>query len=190
MRRSIASFGCALFFLACASTQAQQTNQAFLNKIVNARFVMVTTESGDPFDPKIISDDRKAAGDIQNKITEWKRYTLVYRKEDADIVIAVRAAGRVRVNAGVHIDTGRQNKRPLPPGVYDPSQPTSTSVGPILTADAGPKDDLFSVYDASDYPASAILWRKEQKNGLGYPTIPLFEQFKKDVEKTAAKKKP
>lgn len=189
MRRSAVLFGSVFVLLAIASTQAQQTNQAFLNRILNARFVMVTTESGDPFDPKIISDDRKAAGDVQNKINEWKRYTLVYRKEDADIIIAVRAAGRVRANAGIHVDS-RQTKRPLPPMSTDPSQPTTTSVGPILTADAGPSEDLFSVYDASDYPTSAVLWRKEQKDGLGYPTIPLFEQFKKDVEKTAAKKKP
>jgi hypothetical protein len=190
MRRPAVLLGSALFVIAFASSQAQQTNQAYLNKIVNARFIMVTTESGDPFDPKVMSDDRRAAGDIQNKIKEWKRFTLVYRKEDADIVIAVRSAGRVRANAGIHIDTGRQNKRPLPPGAHDPSQPTTTSIGPILTADARPKDDLFSVYDAADYPSSAVLWRKEQKNGLSYPTIPLFEQFKKDIEKTAAKKKP
>jgi hypothetical protein len=94
MRRPAVLLGSALFAIAFASGQAQQTNQAYLNKIVNARFIMVTTESGDPFDPKIISDDRRAAGDIQNKINEWKRFTLVYRKEDADIVIAVRAAGR------------------------------------------------------------------------------------------------
>jgi hypothetical protein len=190
MRRPAVLLGSALFAIAFASGQAQQTNQAYLNKIVNARFIMVTTESGDPFDPKIISDDRRAAGDIQNKINEWKRFTLVYRKEDADIVIAVRAAGRIRANAGIHVENRRQDRNRVPPGTYDPSQPTSTSVGPILTADAGPKDDLFSVYDAADYPSSAVLWRKEQKNGLSYPTIPLFEQFKKDIEKTAAKKKP
>jgi hypothetical protein len=171
----------------CSSLHAQ-TNQAYMNRILNARFVMVTTESGDVFDPRIISDDRKAAGDIQNKINEWKRFTLVYRQEDADIVIAVRTGGRFRANGGIHV--GNMPRDTTGARIPDASNTNrQTTVGPIATADMGPKDDLFSVYDAHDYPSSALLWRREQKDGLGYPTQPLFDQFKKEVEK-AAKKKP
>ncbi len=179
---------CAVLFILGGSLHAQ-TNAAFMNQILIARFVMVTTENGDPFDPKVISNDRSAAGDIQNKIIDWKRFTLVYRKEDADIVIAVRGGGRLRANAGVHIDTRREPNGTRLPGTYEPNQ-THTSVGPIVTADSGPKDDLLTVYDAHDYPTSSVLWRREQKDGLGYPTLPLFEQFKKEVEKAATKKKP
>jgi len=188
MRRIQYVFGVVLFFVASSSLHAQ-TNAAFMNRILNARFVMVTTENGDPYDPKVITNDRSAAGDVQNKIIDWKRFTLVYRQQDADIVIAVRGGGRLRTNAGIHIDTGREPNGSRLPGTYEPNQ-RSTSVGPIVEADAGPKDDLFSVYDAHDYPTSAVLWRREQKNGLGYPTLPLFEQFKKEVEKAASKKKP
>lgn len=176
------------FLTLCTSLQAQ-TKDARMNRILAARFVMVTTENGDVFDPKIISDDRKAAGDIQNKFTEWKRFTLVYRPEDADIVIAVRTGGRVRANSGVHI--GNMPRNPNGSRIPDASDSgRQTTVGPITTADVGPKDDLFSVYDAHDYPTSMVLWRREQKNGLGYPTQPLFDQFKQAVEKAAHEKKP
>ena len=178
-----------LAFLTLSISLQAQTKDARMNLILNARFVMVTTENGDVFDPKIISDDRKAAGDIQNKISEWKRFTLVYRKEDADIVVAVRTGGRVRANTGVHI--GNMPRNPNGSRIPDASQSgRETTVGPVTTADVGPKDDLFSVYDAHNYPDSMVLWRREQKNGLGYPTQPLFDQFKKEVEKADSKKKP
>jgi hypothetical protein len=172
-------------FLACFSLQAQ-SNSAYLNRLAHARFVMVTTENGDPFDPVIDSQDRRVAGDIQNKITQWKTFTLVYRKEEADVVIAVRTAGRVRANGGIHV-SNRRLPNPNPsgvPGTVDHRNDTSASVGTILTADASTaKEDLLSVYDAHDYPTSTILWRREQHDGLASPKIPLFDQFKKDVEK-------
>jgi hypothetical protein len=186
MRRTSLLFGFVFLIFVCVSLQAQ-TNSAYLNRVAHARFVMVTTENGDPFDPVIDAQDRRAAGDIQNKITQWKTFTLVYRKEEADIVIAVRTAGRVRAITGVHISNHKQG-----PGSTDPRD-TSTTVAPILTADASSaKEDLLSVYDAHDYPTSAILWRRQQQDGLGSPKVPLFEQFKKDVEKAiaASSKKP
>ena len=180
MRRTSLLLGFAFLVFGCISLQAQ-TNTALLNRIAHARFVLVLTENGDPFDPKIDSQDRRAVGDIQNRITQWNAFTLVYRNEEADIVIAVRTAGRVRANTGIHISNHKQG-----PGSIDPRD-TSTSVGPILTADASSaKEDLFSVYEAHDYPTSAILWRRQQKDGLTSPTVPLFDQFKKDVEKTMA----
>jgi len=184
MRRTSLLF--AFVFLLFGTLHAQ-TNTAYLNRVATARFVMVTTENGDPFDPKMDSQDRRAVGAIQNKIAGWKTFTLVYRQEEADIVIAVRTAGRVRANTGVQVS----NHKPVP-GSTNPKD-TSVSVGPILTADASSaKEDLFTVYDAHDYPTSAILWRRQQQGGLSIPSVPLFDQFKKEVEKTIAanNKKP
>jgi hypothetical protein len=188
MRRTSQLLGFAFLLFACVSLPAQ-TNKAYLNRIASARFIQVVTENGDPFDPVIDAQDRRAVGEIQNKINEWKTFTLVYRKEDADIVIAVRTAGRVRANAGIHVSNTRL------PGSNPSGIPgsTSPSIGPVLQADASSaKDDLFSVYEARDYPTSAILWRRQQKEGLSIPGVPLFNQFKKDVEKAIAvgNKKP
>jgi hypothetical protein len=176
------AFACLLF-----STLHAQTNTAYLNRVANARFVMVTTERGDPFDPRTDSEDRRAVGDIQSMITQWKAFTLVYRQDQADIVIAVRTAGRVRANTGVQVS----NHKPAP-GSTNPKD-TSVSVSPILAADASSaKEDLLSVYDAHDYPTSTVLWRGQQHDGLASPNIPLFDQFKKEVEKasSARNKKP
>jgi hypothetical protein len=194
MRRTFLYFAFVFLLLGCVSLQAQ-TNKAFLNRIAHARFIMVTTENGDPFDPVIDSQDRRAAGEIQNMITQWKTFTLVYRKEDADVVIAVRTAGIVRANTGIHVSNRRlPDEFPNSPASQsNPRNRDSASIGPIVTADASSaKGDLFSVYDARDYPTSTILWRGEQKNGLSSPSVPLFDQFKKDVEKAIAanNKKP
>jgi hypothetical protein len=177
MRKRQLFFTCTLFILGCGSLAAQ-TNAAFLNRIAAARFVMVTTENGDPFDPKSDASDRRAVGELQNEISKWNRFTIVYKKEDADIVLAVRTSGRIRANSGVHI--GSQQ---------DPSTgKRKTVTGPVLTADAGPKDDLLSVYSADEFPNASALWRREQKDGLSSPSYSLFTQFKRDVEKASAKK--
>lgn len=171
-------FSAAMLFFACCTLTAQQTNTAFLKQIANARFVMVTAEHGDAFDPRTDAADRRAMGDIQNEMAKWHRFTLVNRKQDADIIIAVRTSGRVRANSGIEIGSHQ-----------DPTNGRrTTTTAPVLMVEAGPKNDLLSVYSASDFPNAPALWRSEQEDGLVAPSNLLFNRFKKDVEKAASQK--
>ena len=174
MRKAL--FSAAVLVFTSCSLLAQQTNSAFLKQIDNARFVMVTTEHGDAFNPRTDAADRRAVADIQNELAKWHKFTLVNRKEDADIIIAVRTAGRVRANTGVEI------------GSHQDPTTGKRSTAPVLMTDAGPKDDLLSVYSAAEFPNAPALWRSEQKDGLASPGYSLFNRFKKDVEKASSKK--
>ena len=57
----------------------------------NARFVYVTSYDGGQFNPNILRDDREAISRVQDSIQKWGKLTLVYRAQDADIILAVQS---------------------------------------------------------------------------------------------------
>jgi hypothetical protein len=57
----------------------------------NARFVYVTSYDGGQFNPNILPEDREAIGHVQDSLQKWGKLTLVYRPQDADIIIAVQS---------------------------------------------------------------------------------------------------
>lgn len=57
----------------------------------NARFVYVTAYDGDQFSPGLLPDDREAIHRVQDAVQKWGKLILVYRAEDADIVVAVQS---------------------------------------------------------------------------------------------------
>ena len=59
--------------------------------LANARFVYVTAYDGDQFDPQLLPDDRAAIARVQNAIDKWGKLIVVYRAEDADIILAVQS---------------------------------------------------------------------------------------------------
>jgi hypothetical protein len=184
MRHRLLLVPLVVMFFNCLPANAQ-TNAASLRRIANARFVMVTTENGSATDQRIDPEDRRAVGALQTELAGWKRFTLVYSKEEADIILAVRTAGQIRTRTGIDIGSHQQ---PTGPGTPSGTRDRTTTLGPILSADSGPRYDLLSVYDADSFPASAPLWRSEQKNGLSAPNFPLFTRLKKDVDQASAKK--
>jgi hypothetical protein len=62
---------------------------AFPGILANARFVYVTSYDGGQFDPSLFFEDRTAITTVQNAIQNWGKLTVVYRPEDADIIIRV-----------------------------------------------------------------------------------------------------
>ncbi len=84
----------ALFFLiaACAAVWAQQPKE-MPKLVVNARFVYVTTYDGNQWSPNLLPEDRQAVSDVQNAIQKWGKYIVVYRPEEADIILAVQKRG-------------------------------------------------------------------------------------------------
>jgi hypothetical protein len=59
--------------------------------LANARFVYVAAYDGDQFDPNLLPDDRAAIGRVEDAIEKWGKLTLVYRAQDADIILMVES---------------------------------------------------------------------------------------------------
>ena len=81
-----------LIILAMLGTAAAKGNVPQLPRILsNARFVYVTAYDGDQFDPQLLPDDRAAIARVQDAIGKWGKLTLVYRPQDADVILAVQS---------------------------------------------------------------------------------------------------
>jgi hypothetical protein len=59
--------------------------------LANARFVYVAAYDGDQFDPNLLPDDRAAISRVEDAIQKWGKLTVVYRPQDADIILMVES---------------------------------------------------------------------------------------------------
>jgi hypothetical protein len=59
--------------------------------LANARFVYVAAYDGDEFDPNLLPDDRAAISRVEDAIQKWGKLTVVYRPQDADIILMVES---------------------------------------------------------------------------------------------------
>ena len=59
--------------------------------LANARFVYVAAYDGDQFDPELLPEDRAAIGRVEDAIQKWGKLTVVYRAQDADIILMVQS---------------------------------------------------------------------------------------------------
>lgn len=66
-------------------------NSAFLSPLRNARFVYVTSFEGSQFSANPLPEDRRAINEVQDALQKVGDYTIVYRPEDADMIIAVES---------------------------------------------------------------------------------------------------
>jgi hypothetical protein len=80
--------------------------------LANARFVYVTAYDGDQFDPNLLPDDRVAIARVQDAIQKWGKLTLVYRPQDADIILAVESRPSEDVLAVYDAHSGDASSRP------------------------------------------------------------------------------
>jgi hypothetical protein len=149
--------------------------------IVNAKYVMVTSQFGEnPSDPRVSIEDRHAIGGVQDAIQQWGRYTLVYERNAADIVLVVRTARVLEGRGGIAI--GQPQPTPLPPD--------GPTVGNQRQEDVmGSAQDLLAVYDARQSADSAPLWQERDSHGLNPPEMRLVEDLRRKVE-AAAQNKP
>ena len=63
----------------------------FPGTIANARYVYVTSYDGDQYNPSLLPDDRQAISSVQDSIQKWGKMVVVYRPQDADVVLMVQA---------------------------------------------------------------------------------------------------
>jgi len=57
----------------------------------NARFVYVVAYDGNQFDPRLLPEDREAIARVQDAIQKWGKLIVVYRPQDADIMLVVQS---------------------------------------------------------------------------------------------------
>jgi hypothetical protein len=149
----------------------------------NAVFVYVRAYNGDALNPHVIPDDRDAIYRVEQGLKAWNRYSIVYERDRADLVFLVRKGRLASVTPGVEVGIGRhpQNRSP------SPADPTSSddSVGVGVDAEAGPPDDLLSIY--LETPSGALLWSHSLKGGLDAPGLPLLQRIEHEVDTTYPK---
>lgn len=148
---------------------------SFPKQIVVAKYVLVTSYFGDNLaNPRVPDTDRQAVIDVQNAIQDWGRYTLVYERKAADLIILVRKGRVAESGNGIGIHAGSGMPRP--------------GIGQVSGADAGDPDDMIAVYNASLGTDTAPMWRDRMTNGLSQPEVKLIRELREKVE--AAEKNP
>ncbi|HEV2137056.1 MAG TPA: hypothetical protein VGR47_22750 [Terracidiphilus sp.] len=177
----------------------KKTNKQVLPAVFNqAQYVYVQAMDGDEFNPNLLPEDRQAIADVMTAIQGWKRYVLVYQRSQADLVFVVRVGRLVtgRGNVGIYHGSAPPLQGPGQQGTRYPGQPgNGTVVG--AGGEVGPPDDLLWVCTLdTDGRLNPPLWRRTQQDGLDSPDVPLFKEFRREMDReyppsTASKaKKP
>ena len=159
-----------LFLLLFASFLVANDQSTLPKLVINAKYVLVTTYFGTPPNARIPPDDRQAVDDVEAAIRKWGRYTLVYERKDADLMIVVRKGRVAGIQTGVGVQIGSEQH---------------PAVGPKTNADLGDSRDTLAVFRAAEGFDSAPIWQARETDGLKTPVIPLLAKFRKRVEATA-----
>jgi hypothetical protein len=84
-----------LLLLAASAVAAPNVSQSkvlpFPRTLTNARYVYVAAYDGDQFSPDLLPEDRAAIANVQDSLRQWGRYVIVYRRQDADMVLLVQS---------------------------------------------------------------------------------------------------
>src|ERR1700704_346173 len=92
MKKQITAVLLLCLVLAGSAFASQSENAPAMPGILaNARYVYVTSYDGNQYNPNLLPDDRAAISRVQDAIQKWGKLTLVYRPEDADVVIMVES---------------------------------------------------------------------------------------------------
>ncbi|MGA3210934.1 MAG: hypothetical protein ABSD20_06465 [Terriglobales bacterium] len=70
---------------------ASKDNLGFLAPLHNARFVYVTSFDGSEYSHNPLPEDRRAIDKVQGALAQDSHYTIVYRAEQADMIVAVES---------------------------------------------------------------------------------------------------
>jgi len=92
MKKNIFAIALLTLALTTLSAAAASGNPPQMPRtLANARFVYVAAYDGDQFDPARLPDDRAAIGRVEDAIQKWGKLTVVYRRQDADIILMVES---------------------------------------------------------------------------------------------------
>jgi hypothetical protein len=126
--------------------------------ITNATYVFVTTYDGDLLNPDLTPEDRQAVNDVLKAIEKWGRYKLVYKFQQADLILVVRTGRALEIKGGLQKSTTV--------GFGGGHAGSAQSFG----AEAGDPRDILAVYagseDVQGIKSSPPLWRDRAVDGL------------------------
>jgi hypothetical protein len=95
-----------------AAASAQQNIPQMPRIFANARFVYVTAYDGGQFNPNLLPEDREAIGRVQDAVQKWGKLIVVYKPEQADIILAVQSRPSEDVLAVYDAHQGDSTSRP------------------------------------------------------------------------------
>ena len=102
----------ALAILSAAAAAKNSPQLQIPRTLSNARFVYVAAYDGDQFNPNLLPEDREAIARVQDGIEKWGKLIVVYRPEDADIILAVQSRPSEDVLALYDAHVGDWRTRP------------------------------------------------------------------------------
>lgn len=144
-----------------------------------ARYVYVEAVDGQEFDPRLDPDDRQAIADVYNAVSDWNRYVVTTRREQADLIFVVRKGRLAAATLAGQVGSTRPVGANRSPG--GPYPGNVIAVG----GEAGPPDDFLEVYLPNPSDARGeLLWQRTLADGLNPPRLALFKQLKDEVERT------
>jgi len=184
MRSAWLAIGVLVTSVASAQTPSNKQEQVPTAILLNSRYVYVEAWDGDFFSPHLLPEDRKAIVDVQNALKDWNRYLVTVKRREAEILVVVRKGRTVSANGSVG---GNVGSRPGESGPHDELGSNKPKAEGGDKAGVGPevagRDDLFFVYLVNeDGSLIGPIWIHHQKDGLGTPDIPLFQQFKEFLD--------
>ena len=111
MKKNI--FAVVLLSLAMSTAVAWAANALEMPRIfANARFVYVAAYDGDQFNPNLFPEDREAISRVQDSIQKWGKLTVVYRPQEADVMLLVQSRPSEDVLAVYDAHGGDASSRP------------------------------------------------------------------------------
>ena len=116
MRKHIATavlWSLALIMATSGVSSATGPDSAQIPRIfANARFVYVAAYDGDQFDRNLLPDDREAIARVQEAVQKWGKLTVVYKPQDADVILLVQSRPSEDVLALYDAHRGDEASRP------------------------------------------------------------------------------
>ena len=91
MKKISAVVGLLLLFAVSVLATSQSNILLFPKTLTNARYVYVAAFDGDQFNPNLLPEDRAAIVNAQDALRQWGRYVIVYRAQDADMILLVQS---------------------------------------------------------------------------------------------------
>ncbi len=111
MKKNI--FAVVLLSLAMSTVVAWAEDVPQMPRIfANARFVYVAAYDGDQFNSSLLPEDREAIARVQDSIQKWGKLTVVYRPQDADVMVLVQSRPSEDVLAVYDAHGGDASSRP------------------------------------------------------------------------------
>lgn len=113
MKKNI--FAMALLCLAMSAAVAWAERAPEMPRVfANARFVYVTAYDGDQFNPNLLPEDREAIARVQNAIQKWGKLIVVFRPQDADVMLVLQSRPSEDVLAVYDAHGGDASSQPSP----------------------------------------------------------------------------